>query len=253
MQSAAYMAGVLDTLVKAGAVSQGYADGLVDGLSKQADWAPWADSAQQNYWEEVNAYAKAHPERVQGGSFQISPDEAAKLIDNSRHWWTGAGQRSATYLSYLLRKWTRWLPGNNMTGAMYDRELEDSRNKFRRDYMRDQLMQNGMAINPQVAAAVQDKHYRDAQMRVQDARRTMGDAGARAKGYDDRYAQSFRTEQGNAAVASGQYRPVYDTKNTGMSNDSTSRYKWDPEKVQEAQRMYGANWKMVGPGRRRFY
>ncbi len=252
MASAAYMAGVLDTLVKAGAVSQGYADGLMAGLSKQADWTPWVDSAQQNYWEEVNAYAKAHPERVSGNSFQISPDEAAQLIDNSRHWWTGAGQRTKTYLGNRIRKAFRWLPGNNKTGAMYDRELEDSRNRFRRDYMQRELMQNGMAINPQVAAAVQDKHYRDARMRVADARRTMGVGGAGGAGYTDSYADEYRTPQGDAAIRAGQYKPVYDTKNTGQPQYGYRQQSSDA-RVRQLQQTYGANWQMHRQNERRYY
>lgn len=255
MRAEAYIAGVLDTLVKAGAVSHGYAAGLVDGLSKQADWAPWADSPQQNYWEAVQDYAEQHPERVAGGRFEISPDEAAKLIDDSRHWYTGGLDRLGTLASNRLRKWTRWLPGRNMTAAMYDRELEDSRNRFRRDYMR-QLMQDGWAINPQVAAAVQDKHYRDAKMRMADARRTMGPAAAYRAGYTDDYAESFRTQQGDAAIASGQYKPVYDTKNPAYAPGADDVARRPPRSMyggEEMRRRHGANAGLFAANRRHYF
>ncbi len=244
------MAGALDTLVKAGAVSPDYADGLAAGLSKQAGYGI-IDDPRTNYWEEIDAYAKAHPERVAGGRFEISPDTAARLIDNSRHWWTGAGRRSSTYLGNRIRRAFRWLPGNNMTAEMYDRELEDSRNKFRRDYVRE-LMDNGNAINPEVAAAVQDKHYRDARMRMADAVRTLGPARAREAGYAPGYAESFRTRQGNAAIAAGQYKPVYDTGNPNYVPDGTP----PPKSMyggEEMRRLYGTNAGLFARNRRRYF
>lgn len=211
MKSSAYVLGVLDVLVKSGEVSPAYAAGVADVLSKQADWNPfWWDSAGQNYQEEMQKWLANNPNARDPvtGRINITGDQAAQIIDNSRHWWTGAGRRSMDYLGNRIRKAFRWWPGTTMTADMYDRELEDRRNAFRNDYMKDLRSQTG--VHAEVEGALQDKHVQDADFRVLDAQRTMLPSEREAAGYTPDYADRYRNIYGTGAIQSGIYKPKYD-------------------------------------------
>lgn len=220
--SPAYVLGALDALVQAGEVSPAYAAGVADVLAKRADYTPFPDSAGQNFQEEVEAWLAGHPDAVGAdGRLNISGDDAARIVDGSRHWWTGLGRRSSDYWGNRLRKWTRWASGANpMTAAMYDRELEDRRNAFRRDYVASLRQKTG--IRGEIEAALQDKHVRDARRRYEDAKKTVGHTRlVRQFGRDaEWYADKFRTAPGTAAMRGGLYSPQYDKKTVAPRSGS---------------------------------
>ena len=221
MATAAYTLGVLDTLVKAGEVSPAYAAGVVDVLTKQADYNPfWYDSAATNFQEEKEKFIKQHPGRMRDGTLHINPDEATALVDRSRHWWDDLGARSKTYWGNRLDKWTTGLgqrlgmSTSKKTPEQFDRELRVAQNANRRDYM-NRERNNGLYFDPNITAAVEDAHVRDANYMREDAKRLYGAEGAKRLGYGENYADEFRSVHGRLAsrggsTGGGTYTPRYD-------------------------------------------
>lgn len=208
MSSSAYTLGVLDALVKAGEMSPAYAAGVADVLAKEAGL--FGDNTAQFYQDAYNEFRRAHPERIRADdTLDISPDEAKALADRSQNWYDQIGP-DAGWGNWISNRWHKYvwrhMPGVANRGAeYYDRELTDMENKARHD----RLQQSGVALHPEVAGALQDAHMRDAQFRVEDAKRWMLNSDREAAGLTDDYADRYRTVAGDAAVTGGVYKPRY--------------------------------------------
>lgn len=230
MKSSAYVLGALDALVKSGEVSPEYAAGVVDVLSKEADWTPWADSNAQNLLEEWQGFAKANPGayNAQTGRMTLNGQQAKQILRNSRHWWTDAGGRMAD----AIGSFGSWL-GNKFDPTAKSMSWEDMKRMHavkqnNRDLAQLQrLRQSGAIVPSELYSALQDQHTRDAETAWHTAGRFMSNAERSARYGDtiDAAKERYRTLQGTAAMRGGLYNPTYDKasakpKTPSMHNDS---------------------------------
>ena len=229
MKTPAYIMGVLDALVKAGAVSPAYAAGAASVLTKQAGL--FGNTAAQNYHDNYMRW------RAQNPGQQLTPDAARQLALDSRNWYEKAFSPAAgwgTWASNRAGKWTAGIrsvfgASNVPTSAEYDRAYKDEVNKQLKPYI-----DTHYNLDAQAAGATQDAFVRDADFRVLDAKRTMSDLARENAGLTEDYADQYRTEGGTAAIRGGPYKPKYDTKSTKP-----------PEQYgQNLPKSYGANKSM---------
>jgi len=205
MCTPAYILGALDALVKSGAVSPAYADGVASVLTKEAGlfWDSAAQNMHDNYreWREKNPYA------------QMTPEKARELALSSRNWYSRAFSPNAgwgNWISNRFGKWTsgirRFFGGSNVPdAAAYDRELRDMENQRLDNYVSE-----NMTTAPEVAGALQEGFVRDADFRVNDAKQYMSEVNRVHAGLTDDYADQYKSRAGSAAIRGGAYNPKYE-------------------------------------------
>lgn len=210
MVSQAYIAGVLDTLVKAGEVSPAYAAGVADVLSKQAMWWNTLGGAQREFIQD-NPGAM-NPD----GSMNVSPDQAVATANRGvRHWWNlnrdgvGWGDWAGNRWNLAKTYVPTWLGGSSA----------DKRDMFRHQYkvmqnkaLLDRINASGESLHPSMAGALQDAFVRDANDMYNYAKDHMSPGEMEAAGIDENYADKFRTMSGNSAIRGGAYKPLYDVQ-----------------------------------------
>jgi hypothetical protein len=160
MRSQAYIAGVLDTLVKAGEMSPAYAAGVADVLAKQAMWWNTIGGAQREFRQ--NNPGAMNPD----GSMNISPDQAVAVANRGvRHWWN-LNRDGVGWGDWAGNKWDmaktyvpEWLGGSSA----------DRRDMIRQQYkvmqnkaLLDRINASGEGMHPSMAGALQDAFVRDA-------------------------------------------------------------------------------------------
>ena len=202
MRTPAYILGVLDSLVKAGAVSSDYAAGFASVLTKQA-------GAAQNFHDNYKEWKRKHPDQ------RMDPEQVREMLLKSRPWYTRAFSPNSGWGNWFSNRIGKMMRGPRAyfgatatpSSEAYDRALRDMENRELFDYIEDEY-----TLPAEVAGAIQDLFVRDAGFRVRDAKRTMSDFTRREEGLTDDYADSYRTAQGEFAIRSGYYVPKWDKK-----------------------------------------
>lgn len=207
MQSAAYIAGVLDTLVKAGEVSPAYAAGVADVLGKQAMWWNSVGGAQREFLEK-NPNAK-NPD----GTWNITPDQAVEVANRGvTHWWNGDGVGWGDWAGNRWDMARTYLPGF-LGGTSADRRgmLSHQYKVMQNKALLERLRSGGLQdLDPALAGAVQDAFVRDANDMYSYAKDHMSPEEMTAADIGENYADRFRTAAGTAAIRDGKYKPTYD-------------------------------------------
>lgn len=226
MRGDMYIAGVVDTLVKAGAVSPAYASGVAAVLVKRADWSLMPDSPFQNYWEEIQSAAdKAIGPSIKNMSAEqltaarqkaiagMTPQQQWDIVAKSRHWYDNAPSRAGGYIANRFNKYIanpigRWLGTSNRTASSYDHELEHSRAKELEAYQAREL--DPMLKMMGMARAGAQERANDAENLYRtDTRYYMSDAKRRQLGYNNKPSDVYRSDVTDAAIAGGMYRPKH--------------------------------------------
>lgn len=219
-RSTAYIAGVLDTLVKAGAVSPAYAAGVSSVLVKDAQyasawWNPF-DTEAENLQQQWNGFMNRNPGAVdpRTGMVSVGAGQAKEMIDKARPWYDSMGGRAMANMRHWGRMASRILPefitGKQMSAEESRRLLEYDRNKFRRDF----LNRGGAAVPATLHAAFQDEATRDAKYARRDQRYFMSPEKLNAEFgvNDEAAAKKFRSPWGTAAVRGGMYDSAHDVQ-----------------------------------------
>lgn len=227
MRGDMYIAGVMDTLVKAGAVSPEYASGVLDTFVKKADWSLLPDSPFQNYWEEIQSTADKAigssrkymspaqlAEARQRAISSMSPEQQLEIIARSRHWYDNGFSRAGNYLSnrfnrYIANPIGRFLGTSNRTASSYDHELAHNRAKELEAYQARELdpMLKMMGV---VRAGAQERANDVENLYRTDTRYYMSDAKRRQLGYNKNPSDVYRSDVTDSAIAGGMYKPKHD-------------------------------------------
>ena len=207
MRSGAYVAGVLDALVKAGEVTPAYACGVMDTLEKRA----WTGVGQ--FWRTNTQNANEALSDImkdKGPGYTPTDRDYRKAMNDSRSWWNGGvGVRGH------IRHWWdknvaspvgRWLGTTQKDDTFHNNDFAAMQWKERMSaYKPDEGMNLGMA------GWMQTEANKALNAAILDAKRVgMSDAEIRQRYGSSQVGQHYGSQTGNAALQSGAYKTTYE-------------------------------------------
>lgn len=233
--SPAYMLGVLDVLVKSGAVSREYAAGAADVLTKSAalwrssgpvqlsaDWYNPFDTQAENIQQQWNPYK----DRL--GGRRLTPEQAREVMDRARTWTYGFGDKASANMGHWWRRFKYFLNGNKSEGWLGKVMSPEESNRLREyeyDKIRlDQMREAEGGVPAELQAALQDAmvgnakavYYDQANYMPEEQRKYMYGNNA------NEAANKFRTNSGTQAMRGGMYEPKYDKESVAVKAKSLS-------------------------------
>ena len=207
MASKAYIFGVLDTLVKAGALSPDYAAGVMGVMEKHAD----ADDA------EAFSKALAAYNRRRGGNANLdmtTPQDHVNAINDARPWLSNRDGRIWAGAKHWVGDPVRWAWGKVTASPKTWQDYEDEYEAWRAN---DAATWAQKEIDPDVkmrdagALASAYETYSDRiNARDRNAKRYMTQAQRQAAGYGEKDRNNFQTANTRAAIAGGLYKLRHD-------------------------------------------
>lgn len=231
--SPAYMLGVLDVLVKSGAVSRAYAAGAASVLTKSAalwrssgpaplssSWLNPFDTQAENIQQQWNSLG----DRNNGQP--VTPDQARQVMDKARTWTYGFGDKASANLGHWWRRTKYFLNGNSSDGWLGKQMSPEESNRLREyeyDKIRlDQMREAGGAAPAELQAALQDGMVGNAKNVYHDQAQYMSPEQHRMMYGEDENeaADKFRTTAGTQAMRGGGYEPKYDKESVAVKTKS---------------------------------
>ena len=231
MMRPAYTLGMLDAMVKSGAISPDYARGAASVLCKAADYTLWSDSPYQNFSESLDAWAAKRnvgPGAIDSDNWitGMKPKDAVGIVDSSRHFWDDAWGRARYNARWLWDSLLNWGRGKIFTGARdmspyIDATRADAENRSRHAYLKristnpDATVSERNQLSPQVLALVSKYHQQGADARVLAAQSVRLPRYAMPAELGPGYYKTYVTPQYERAV-SGKKTDPYDRAETGL-------------------------------------
>ena len=192
MMRPAYTIGMLDAMVKSGAVPPDYARGAASVLCKAADGL---DDAMRGWLD-------AHPGK--DPAKDLTEDDAVAIVDNSRGFWTQGFRRAGYNVADRFRRATSWwgsAPWAGWSSKDFDIALREEQNRARYDYLKAVRAQrikkhraNHPLLHPVLEARLQDRFMRNADEYVAMMKRRVLPTRLKALGIDEQtYPERYRT------------------------------------------------------------
>ncbi len=240
-RSPEYMLGVLDVLVKSGAVSREYAAGAADVLTKSAAlWRSSGPAPLESFWlnpfdsQAENIQQQYNALQDENGGKPVTPEQAREAMDRARTWTYALGDKASANMHHWWNRAKYLLNGNSSEGWLGKVMSPEESNRYREyeyDKIRlDQLREAAGGVPAELQGAIQDAMVGNAKYVYHDQKQYMApEQHKKTFGRNEEAAaDKFRTEGGTNAMRGGYYKqPQHDTqsvtpKTPSMHNNPTA-------------------------------